>query len=124
MIRRKKTSHPFGFSEDQVRALWVSAEHWLFDCVDIKEGEPFKLGPSHCECCERWLESGFFGCRGCPVANYTGIPGCIGTPYAEAVSVARKTEDGKSNLLPAFHKEAENMYRFLVCLALGDKPGE
>ena len=61
-------------------ALRQSIEKWERNAV-AETPKDFTIGPATCPLCEQfWL----WGCRGCPVMDRTGQPGCIGTQYDEA----------------------------------------
>ena len=53
-------------------------------------------GTADCPCCAEWFHTyGEDGetCNGCPIRDFTGLPGCAGTPYTEFVSAAADVDE-------------------------------
>lgn len=93
------------------RLLWKSAQHWLENWEDPALA---KIYTDDCPLCGEYLNEDFWkmDCSECPVYKITGRHGCEGSPWALVID-ARGTEN--------FKQAAAIEYRFLVCLALGDK---
>lgn len=63
------------------RALRESIRHWRANAFGAFEG----IGSSSCALCELYLQN---ICEGCPVAAFTGEPGCVDTPHRSAAYAA------------------------------------
>ena len=108
--------HGFDFTTSQIMALWESAEHWLENCA-ASGLSGIQVSGRACACCQIWNPPPFKnGCVGCPIMQFTGQSHCYNTPYRFALSCLRY------GTLNEFIDESEREYKFLVCLALGDKP--
>lgn len=75
---------------ETLEALRGSIAKW----EGIVAGTIVDEGPTNCPLCKRFNKL-FLGrqytypdmCTGCPVANFTGFPGCEGTPYDDLESL-------------------------------------
>ena len=54
--------------------LEESIAHW----ERIRDGKEPELGVANCALCKSFISG---GCVGCPVREFSGKPGCEGTPY-------------------------------------------
>lgn len=109
--------HPFGFTDEQVEALWESAWHWLQNWQD-PQGASYDA--EDCACCaiakDEW-------CGGCPIYEYTERTDCTGTPFYDAVSDININRFYSANIEDETKKEnIRREYTFLVMLALGEDP--
>ena len=133
---------PKSFSKQQKKALWKSAKHYLKNWEACREGEfdDIRIYNEVCPCCKKWWLNR--GCSGCPVAEFTGMDECRGTPYervnhlmgiyfgyVEDEPVAEEDVVYDENGLPVVadlfaevEEALEQEYRFLVSLALGEVP--
>ena len=124
------TNHPLGFNEEQVEALWASAEHWLENWQDVKNASSSGVD---CACCEEFYSEQYLEgkyeyiplgpCSGCPIAEYIENDECRGTPWSNAAE-AITSYRGSFNTMTEeeVQGKVEKEYRFLVSLALGEKP--
>ena len=122
------TNHPFGFNEEQVEALWASAEHWLENWQDVENASSSGVD---CACCEGVFseqdddDDPLGTCQDCPIAQYTNIDGCNGTPWHDAAQAIREVKGlvmFKTTTKEEAMRAVEKEYRFLVSLALGETP--
>ena len=115
-------------TDEQRDALWASAWHWLEnwealqDQSKLREYDPFTSG---CPCCEMYLCGDTFGedCYRCPIKEYTKVALCEGTPWESAYHDYGTNIASQTNSVPEpWIRAAEEEYRFLVSLALGEDP--
>ena len=115
-------NHPFGYSLEELEALYASAWHWLENWENTEEA---KLGSIYCACCQYAMdEDKEIGCDKCPIMSFTKQEGCKGTPYYEA-STKIYSYQIKLFEVPTLEevKEAcEKEYKFLIDLCLGKTP--
>ena len=120
------TKHPFGFNETQVEALWASAEHWLENWQDVENASS---SGADCACCEevyneQYDDDNLLGpCQDCPIAQYMNTDSCNWTPWHDAAQAIREVKGVvKLTTKEDAMRPVEKEYRFLVSLALGEKP--
>jgi hypothetical protein len=108
------------YSDEQRELLWASAEHWL---ENWENPENARIYADDCPCCEKYYEPSApedENCDGCPIAQYTGERYCANSPWSK-VNGFRKTRNRSANSI-RYKSAIEEEYRFLVALALGEKP--
>lgn len=80
--------------ERTLEALKGSIAHW--EQVVANPGTT-PIGPYECPLCHLFNSGASDGCSGCPVAQFTGKPGCHGTPY-NAFRFNRTAETAQAEL--------------------------
>jgi hypothetical protein len=82
----------------RIKRLEESLEKWqnILRSRDARLDE----GTEVCPCCAQWFlqnvkdgEQCFKLCNGCPIRDFTGLPGCAGTPYIEFISAAADADE-------------------------------
>ena len=119
----KQKSCAMKFTDEQVEALWESAEHWLNnfhkEFITLRD-----ISPSTCVCCNKWLSK---HCVGCPIRQFTGHVGCAQTSYIpvgkyvdnELITKSSSRYDTPVEVTDKLRLLIEEEYIFLICLAFG-----
>lgn len=106
-------------NEGTKTALRASIQHWK-DVANSTTLYQHGIGVKDCALCRRFNQPGmtaYYMCGGCPVKDYTGRKGCVGTPH-EAVAAAQDQGD-----LSWFLSAAQEEVEFLESLLPdGDTP--
>ena len=79
------TTH--GMPPKTLTALKASIRHWR-ENASAEYWDDVSIGPGACALCEKFHPHEVPPCVGCPVAERTGQPYCIGTPYEAAERAA------------------------------------
>lgn len=71
-------------TEKDLDLLRQCIEHWAVMEENPLDGGHQPYGDD-CALCEEYVPTaGFAPCDGCPIAEHTGRPSCMGTPYGDA----------------------------------------
>lgn len=107
-LREADEERRSGAVSETAFAILKSAIHHAGNAL-AEEWKDAKLGPSNCALCRIFRKRncddyGF--CRGCPVAEKTGLPGCNGTPYIDLVKAHHEWMDAGTGEEAAFARKA------------------
>ena len=108
---------------ETLQALKASIRHWRAN-ARAECWDDVSIGPGACALCGMYNAGGDKGpCAGCPVAERTGQPHCIGTPYSAAYRALGEWERASLNDDPSrdmarvnYQNEALREVNFLVRL--------
>lgn len=94
-------------NQKQRDALVASIIHWEDNLRKVKDNQEPAIFEDDCECCAQFPD-----CKECPVANYTGREGCLGTPWVRVQEQYyavkdRGPESDWTLLVPAIQEELD-----------------
>lgn len=105
----------------KIEALWRAIEHYLdnWDFLEKKDIHNIKVNAEDCALCDLYLVNDVNDyCEECPISEFTGQGGCLGTPWEELSIWVAKSKNNSSPMLEESIKDGfkylEAEYAFLL----------
>ncbi len=93
-----------GKREKDIQLLQESIEHWQKD--NVEQENPGLLSTYYCPLCGEYFYQKVF-CYGCPVSEFSGEPGCYGTPWQDAYDAKQSHGPTSPQFIDASKAEVE-----------------